>query len=87
MFAGDNFKPAADASYRNFDAGPSFHIGSNVRKNNEIGTIDSLGPLFRISLDLIIHSQDGGRSSVLTFQPNGATKKWEKILALYVERR
>ena len=86
MFAGDNFKPAADASYRNFDAGPSFHIGSNVRKNNEIGTIDSWGPLFRVSLDIIIHSHDEGvnkKLSVLTFQSN----KSEKILALYVERR
>ena len=87
MFAGDNFKPAADASYRNFDAGPSFSIRSNVRKNNEIGTIDSWGPLFRISLDLIIHSQDGGRSSVLTFQSKEATTKNEKITGLYVERR
>ena len=75
MFAGDNFKPAADASYRNFDVGPNFSIGSNVRKNNEIGTIDSWGPLFRISLDLMIHSYVEGKwSNVLSFKLKGLTK-------------
>ena len=69
MFAGDNFKPAADANYRNFDAGPNFSVGSNVRKNNEIGTINSWGPLFRISLDLMIHSYVEGKwLNVLTFK-------------------
>ena len=71
VFAGDKFKKAADASYRNFDAGPNFNIGSNVRKNNKIGTIESWGPLFRVSLDLIIHSRHQDEnyewSSVLAF--------------------
>ena len=71
VFAGDKFKKAADASYRNFDAGPNFNIGSNVKKNNKIGTFESWGPLFHVSLDLIIHSrhQDDKYdwSSVLTF--------------------
>ena len=71
VFAGDKFKKAADASYRNFDAGPNFNIGSNVKKNNKIETIESWGPLFHVSLDLIIHSrhQDDKYdwSSVLTF--------------------
>ena len=72
VFAGDKFKPAADASYRNFQAGHSFNIGSNVKRNKEIGTIDSWGPLFRVSLDLIIHSLDqDGWSSVLAFSRNG----------------
>ena len=80
MFAGDKVKPAADASYRNFDAGPSFHIGSNVRRNNEIGTIDSWGPLFRISLDLMIHSHVEDKwSSVLTFKGNGGASDHEKF--------
>ena len=74
MFAGDKFKPAADASYRNFHAGPSFNTGSNVQKNKKIGTIDSWGPLFRISLDLIIHSHVEGTSSVLGFKGNGGTR-------------
>ena len=71
VFAGDKFKKAADASYRNFDAGQNFNIGSNIRKNNKIGTIESWGPLFHVSLDLIIHSrhQDNNYewSSVLAF--------------------
>ena len=71
VFAGDKFKKAADASYKNFDAGQNFDIGSNVKENNKIGTIESWGPLFRVSLDLIIHSrhQDNNYewSSVLAF--------------------
>ena len=71
VFAGDKFKKAADASYRNFDAGQNFNIGSNIQKSNKIGTIGSWGPLFRVSFDLIIHSrhQDNNYewSSVLAF--------------------
>ena len=41
-------------------------------KGKEIGKIDSWGPLFRISLDLIIHSRvNNGFSSVLAFRGNG----------------
>ena len=41
-------------------------------KGKEIGKIDSWGPLFRISLDLIIHSRvNDGFSSVLAFKGNG----------------
>ena len=41
-------------------------------KGKEIGKIDSWGPLFRISLDLIIHSRvSNGFSSVLAFKGNG----------------
>ena len=71
VFAGDKFKKTADASYRNFDAGQNFNIGSNIQKNKKIGTIESWGPLFRVSLDLIIHSrhrnENYDRSSVLDF--------------------
>ena len=65
VFAGDNLKPAADASYRNllwesFLVGHSFQIGTKVMdkysKNLDIGTIDNWGPFFRVSFDLIIHS-------------------------------
>ena len=91
MFAGDNFKPAADARYRNFDVGPNFSIGSNVRKNNEIGTIDSWGPLFRISLDLMIHSYVEGKwLNVLTFKGfkgNGLPKiNEERIFDIWVKK-
>ena len=89
MFAGDKFKPAADASYRNFNAGPTFNIGSNVFK--EIGTIDSLGP-FHVHLDLIIHSfkiEIG--SSLLAFRGNGATcdncKIGDRVPALFLDNK
>ena len=79
MLAGDKFKPAADASYRNllwenFHVDHSFDIGTKIQKDKEIGTIDSWGPLFRVSFDLIIHSflQDE-LSSLLAFTRNGST--------------
>ena len=84
VFAGDKFKPAADASYRNFHAGPGFNIGSNVRENNEIGTIDNWGPLFRVSLDLIIHSYHRRNewSSVLAF----IREREERIPGIFVHK-
>ena len=74
VFAGDNFKPAANASYRNFHAGPDFYTGSNVQRNKQIGTLDSWGPLFRVSLDLIIHSYVEGAGSILDFKGNGGIR-------------
>ena len=79
MFAGDNFKPAADANYRNlswenFHVDHSFNIGTKIQENKEIGTIDSWGPFFRVSFDLIIHSlRQEELSSLLAFRGNGAT--------------
>ena len=100
VFAGDKFKPAADASYKNFNAGPGFNIGSNTRKNNQIGTIDSWGPLFHISFDLIIHSFDyenrqkskHGYFSVLAFkgkqrhglEPEDCCKNGDRIPVIMV---
>ena len=65
VFAGDNSKPAADASYRNlswenFHVDHSFDIGTKIQKNKEIGAIETWGPFFQISFDLIIHSLDIG---------------------------
>ena len=50
----------------------------NIRRNNEIGTIDSWGPLFSVSFDLIIHSYVKGKgkqgwSSILAVKGNGGT--------------
>ena len=47
--------------------------GSNILRNNLLGTIDSWGPLFRVSLNLRIHSipDSPGPSSVLAFKANG----------------
>ena len=79
VLAGDNSKPAADASYRNlswenFHVDHSFDVGTKIQRDREIGIIDSWGPLFRISLDLIIHSRvNNGFSSVLAFRGNGVT--------------
>ena len=58
--AGDNLKPAADASYRNLSweniqVDRSSNIGTKILYDRKIGFIDSLGPFFRVSFDLIIH--------------------------------
>ena len=60
-----------------------------IERNKEIGTIDSWGPVFRISFDLIIHSYVKGKgkqgwSSVLAFEKrtydyNGEMKSVQKI--------
>ena len=60
VFAGDKSKPAADASYKNLvwenlHANQSLNIGTKIQKNKQIGTVDSLGPFFRVSLDLLVH--------------------------------
>ena len=78
MFSGDKSKPAADASYRNliwenFHVDHSFDFGTKIQSNKEIGTIDSWGPFFRVSFDLIIHSlRQEEWSSLLAFRGNGA---------------
>ena len=73
VFAGDKFKPAADASYRNlvwetFHIDHRLNVGTKVETGRQIATIDSLGPFFRISFDLIIHSHVNDLSSVLQFE-------------------
>ena len=86
VFAGDK-KPAADASYRNllwenFPVDHSFDIGTKVQNNKEIGTIDSWGPLFHISFDLIIHSLNPIYpiwTTLLAFEGNG-----DRVPALFL---
>ena len=81
MFAGDKFKPAADASYKNllwenFHVDHNFDIGTKIRWGNKIGTIASWGPFFRVSFDLIIHSHEVERneewSSLFNFRAYGS---------------
>ena len=78
VFAGDKVKPAANASYRNllwenFHVDHSFDFGAKIVADKEIGTIDSWGPFFRVSFDLIIHSlRQEEWSSLLAFRGNGA---------------
>ena len=79
MFAGDKSKPAADASYRNlfwenFHVDHSFDIGTKILENKEIGTIDSWGPFFHVSFDLMIHSFRKKKwTSLLTFRHGNGT--------------
>ena len=54
------------------------HAG-DIEENKEIGTIDSWGPLFRVSFDLIIHSYVRGKgrkgwTTVFSFKGNGGKK-------------
>ena len=67
--------PAADASYKNLvweNIEHSFNIGTKVKRNKQIGRIDTWGPFYRVSVDLVIHShftsQDSSDlSNILTF--------------------
>ena len=44
-----------------------------IQKNHQLATIEEWGPLFKVSFDLMIHSNVGsGVSSVLAFRGNGA---------------
>ena len=88
MFAGDNLKPPANSSYRNFSwqrfhIENSFDIGTKILENKEIGTIDTWGPFFRVSFDLIINSfhQDEW-TSVLTFSGSAPVILLHKTLGL-----
>ena len=38
-----------------------------VKKNNQIGTVASWGPTFRVAVDIIVHSAGSGGSSILRF--------------------
>ena len=72
MFAGDKSKPAADASYKNLFwenllADQSFNVGTKIQRNKQIGFIDSLGPFFRVHLDLLVHNLHNFPQSVLAF--------------------
>ena len=59
VFAGDNFYTPADASYKNF-VWENLQYSGDFKKNNQIGFIESWGPLFRVSFDLKIHSLKNG---------------------------
>ena len=77
VLAGDRFFTAADASYRNL-VWENIGLSGDVKKNNEIATIPSWGPEFRISFDLKINSRvsgdRNGYTSVISFKGNGGKK-------------
>ena len=71
VFASDNFFPPADASYKNL-VWENFGVPSmTVKRNKLIGAIYFWGPLFRVSLDLIIFSFTSDWSNILAFKGNG----------------
>ena len=90
MLAGDKSKPAADASYRNllwenFHVDHRFDIGTKIEQDKEIGKIDSWGPFFRVSFDLIIHSIDqNSLLSVLSFSHGSGTEKYFDIICIFI---
>ena len=92
VFAGDNLKPAADASYRNllwenFHVDDNFDVGTKVQRDKQIGTIDSWGPFFRVSFDLIVHSVPQDRtSSVLDFICETETRTTSYVLSISLNR-
>ena len=64
--AGEEGYPPSDASYGNLvyqNLGDSL----TVERNKKIGVIDNWGPLFRVSLDLIIYPTLAPVASVLSF--------------------
>ena len=97
MFSGDKSKPAADASYRNliwenFHVDHSFDFGTKIQSNKEIGTIDSWGPFFRVSFDLIIHSlrHFATWTSLLDFHAYGTICEhcaYHRVPVLYLNSR
>ena len=95
VFAGDNFHPAADATYRNLVWKNLGGLSGNVKRNTEIATIPSLGPTFRVSFDLKINSHvagnRGGWSSIISFKGNGGTsnigKIGDRIPAIFMNRK
>merc|ERR1719305_2168022 len=95
VFAGDNFHPAADATYRNLVWKNLGRLSGNVKRNTEIATIPSLGPTFRVSFDLKINSHVAGNrhgwSNVISFKSNGGTsnnrKIGDRIPAIFMNRK
>ena len=75
VFAGNNFMPAADVTYRNL-VWENIGRSGVVKKNTVIGTIPSWGPLFRVSFDMKINSyRKTDWTSILDFKGNGGTRE------------
>ena len=79
--------PAADASYKNLvweNIKHSLNIGTKVKRNKQIGQIDNWGPLYRVSVDLNIHSKDSKRDfSILKFS---AVNAEIDVLSIHLHR-
>ena len=42
-------------------------LGTKVKRNNQVGTVASWGPTFRVAVDIIVHSAGSGPTSILRF--------------------
>ena len=50
-----------------------------MKRNNLLETIDSWGPLFKVTFDLMIHSKVSSTwSSILSFKGNGGLTNYDK---------
>ena len=52
-------------------------LGTKVKKNNQIGTIASWGPTFRVAVDIIVHSAAPGWTSILRF--TSTSHNWNQM--------
>ena len=52
-------------------------LGTKVKKNNQIGTIASWGPTFRVAVDIIVHSAGSGWTSILRF--TSTSHNWKQM--------
>ena len=91
VFAGNNFMPAADVTYRNL-VWENIGRSGVVKKNTVIGTIPSWGPQFRVSFDMKINSyQKTDWTSILDFKGNGGEsdrhKHGDRIPTVLYEKR
>ena len=74
------------------DEGENKGLSGVVKKKNKIGTIESWGPYFRVSFEMIIKSFSGAKwTNILSFKGNGATsnccKHGDRAPALYLENK
>ena len=42
-------------------------LGTKVKRNNQVGTVASWGPTFRVAVDIIVYSAGSGPTSILRF--------------------
>ena len=96
VFAGDKFLPPADVAYRNLtwelDVKPDLLSGV-AKWRNQLGTIESWGPHFRISFEMIIKSfstkgHPGPMTNILEFYNHKYRRpKYFGILSVSLETK
>merc|ERR1711874_209906 len=91
LFAGDNFYPPADASYKKL-IWENLGYSGKIQKNNLLDTIDTWGPNFRVTFDLMVHSNVKSIwTCILAFRGNGGTRNagqyGDRIPALFYNSR